>query len=257
MKKVFPLVLVLVLLLTVSATAFASDIADAETLGSQDVLASYEAGAQDKTVVSVDISWNQLSFTYKGASEQIWDAANHQYTEDAAQAGWVASDATITVTNHSNSILQAAISYVPESVYSGIFMCFTADAPYVGSAYTSDTEAGTACSVTVKVIPDGELPDDTADKTKIGVITVKVISDIDAVAAVDAIGAAIAACPADDSGLERGGVYFAAGTDKQALLEQADAATMACNDENLTAAEKNVIVNALITAFYGALDIVQ
>lgn len=258
MKKIISTILALVLLSAMSATVFASSITDTDTGNSQEVLASFEEGNQTKTIISVDISWNQMSFTYKGASEPVWDAQAHQYVGEATEAGWAASDATITITNHSNTILQALISYTSETAYSGISMHFTDAAPYIGSAYTSEEEAGTPCAVTVKAIPDGALSSDTVDNTKIGVITVKVTADIDALTVIDEINnkTALYASQSTDN-LVRGDVCFSSGTDTDGILTLADTATITCSTADKTDAEKNTAVNALITAYYGALDIVQ
>lgn len=264
MKKLTSLVLVLVLLFAVGTSVFASSITDTDTGNSQEVLASYEAGTEDKTVISVEINWNKMSFTYKGASEPVWDAANHQYIGQPSEACWAASDATISITNHSNTILQAAISYTPETAFSDISMHFTDEAPYIGSAYTDDREdadgnkQGTPCTVTVKAIPDGILPVDTVNNTKIGIITVKVTSDMDASTVVEAISEKIGIYGyRDASDLVRGDVYFASGTDVDGLVNLADAVLTACWAEDKTTAEKNVAVNSLITAFYSALEVTQ
>lgn len=263
MKKTISSILVLVLLVAMSTTVLASSITDTETGNSQEVLASYEAGVGDKTIISVDIGWNKMSFTYKGASEPVWDAAKHQYVGDATEACWAASDAAITITNHSNSILRANISYTPEDAYSEIFMCFTDAAPYIGSAHTDDQEdadgnkLGTPCTVTVKVIPDGALSADTTDNTRIGVVTVKVTSDYNGLDVVDAITAMLSVHPWDATGLERGAVYFTSQEAAGTVAELADAAAITFLQSEMTEAERNVAVNALITAYYGALEIVQ
>lgn len=263
MKKTISLILVLVLLIGMRTTVLASSITDTDTGNSQEVLASYEDGAQNKIIISVDIGWNEMSFTYKGASELVWDATNHQYVGEATEAGWAASDATITITNHSNSILQAIISYDSDDAYSEIFMHFTDAAPYVGSAYTDDREdedgnkLGTPCTVTVKAIPDGALPADTTDNTRIGVVTVKVTSDIDPLTVVDTIGGKISIYDRDAEGLERGAAYFASETAATEIAVLYDAAMNAFQLPGTTDAEKNVAINALLTAFYGALEIVQ
>lgn len=263
MKKISSFVLTLALLMTMSTTIFASSITDTETGNNQDVLASYESSPENKTVISVDIAWNKISFTYNGASGPEWDATKHQYVDKAKEPGWTASEATITITNHSNSIVQATISYNAEDAYSDIGMIFTDEAPYIGSAYTEDqvdeegNKQGTPCSVTVKVIPDGALSAETVDNTRIGVITVKVTSDHNGLDVVDAITAMLSVHPWDAANLVRGTVYFTSQEAVDQIVELADAATAMYRQSDTTEAEWNAAVNALITAYYGALEIVQ
>lgn len=258
MKKIVFAITVLVMLAVVSITAFAADITDADGSSGHEILASYEQGAQDRTVISVDISWEGMCFTYKGASESVWDPQEHRYAGEAAQAGWIRSDAAITITNHSNIIIQADIGYEPEAAYSDIRMLLTDPAPYVGSAYTSQTEAGTPCAVTISVIPDGELSADTADQTRIGTITVKVTADIapeTVLAAIDARLGQYAAVNFDE--LPRGGVCFGPDGDAGWIRSLADEAAAVLYDSGKTDAERNQALNRLITAYYSALEIKQ
>lgn len=255
MKKIIPAILVLVLLITMSSTAFASDTTETEPGNSHEVLATFEEGNVSKTIVSVDISWNKMSFTYNGASEPVWDALKHQYVGEATEAGWAPSDATITITNHSNTVLQANISYSSESAYSGIRMHFTDAAPYIGSAHTAEEGAGTPCEVTVKAIPDGELPAETEDNTRIGTITVKVTADIIPIDVVSVIEEKTGIYSSQDTTkLTRGGVFFAPETNVDEIL---DLVVKAYDADGGAEPALNTAVNALITAYYGALDIVQ
>lgn len=263
MKKTISSILVLILLVTMSTTVFASSITDTETGNSQEVLASYAPGTEDTTIISVDIGWNKMSFTYNGASEPVWDATNHQYVGEAKEAYWAASEATITITNHSNSILQATISYKADDAYSDIDMIFTDKAPYIGSAHTEDQVdeegniLGTPCTVTVKVIPDGALSDMTEDNTRIGVITVKVTSDHNGLDVLDAISTKLTEHPWGGTGLARGTVYVVSQEAAGEVAVLIDEVTAVYQKPDATAAERNVAVNALITAYYGGLEIVQ
>lgn len=258
MKKIIALVLILLTVFSMSATAFAADITDTNSGNNQDVTASYEAGDVSTTIISVDISWNHMSFTYKGASEPVWDASKHQYTGEATEAGWVESEAAITITNHSNAILQAGITYAPETSFSNISMYFTDAAPYVGSADTSDTDAGTPCSVSVQAIPDGDLPSDTVDNTKIGTITVKVSADITAqsvLAVIEEQAAAVSARKYDE--ISRGTAYFESQTAAGEILALCESAADVVYSADKTDAEKNAVLNELIAAYYSALKIKQ
>lgn len=258
MKKMLPLILCLILLLSMSTTAFAAESTDT-TDREQAVTASYEAGAASTTIISVDIAWENMSFTYKGASEPVWDASKHEYSE-STQAGWEAGEASITITNHSNTVLKAGLTYEPDDGFSGISMHFTSAAPYIGSAHTSDTAAGTPCAVTVLAIPDGELPATTAADTRIGQITVEVE---EAAAAEDVFSAiftqieAVGSTGTDTAQMARGTVYYeseAVMTDLYVLWE---ANSDVLQSAGASEAEKNAALNEVITAFYSALKIRQ
>jgi hypothetical protein len=257
-KRILSAIGVLVLLAAVSITAFASDITDTESSSEHEVRASYEAGAQNRTVISVDISWDQMFFTYKGASESVWDPQKHQYVGGDTKSGWAPGDAAITITNHSNTIIQANIGYTPEAAYGGIRMHFTDPAPYVGSACTSLTEAGTPCTVTIYAVPDGELPAGTEDHTRIGTITVKVTADIAPETVLDTIITRTGMYAAVNfAELSRGGVCFGADTDVNVLQTLLDDTAAVLYDAGKTDAERNQALNRLITAYYSALEIKQ
>ena len=258
MKKMISLFLVLVLLFVMSVTVFASNIVDTDTGSSQEVHATYKEGLKDKTIISVEINWNKMSFTYHGDSEPQWNALEHRYEGDVIKAGWDNSDATITIKNHSNSLLQAQLTYGKEEAFKDIEMAFTDAAPYIGSAYTSDTEEGTPCEVTIKAIPCGELSEETEDNAKIGTITVKVLSNVNPYAMMDDLSAKVA----QHSGVQnpenaaRGTVYFVDGTDVSALFTNVET-VIGDYAAGEVSAEKNAALNEVLISFYSALDIVQ
>ena len=258
MKKMISLFLVLVLLFVMSVTVFASDIVDTETGSSQEVHATYKEGLKDKTIISVEINWNKMSFTYHGDSEPQWNALEHRYEGDVIKAGWDNSDATITIKNHSNSLLQAQLTYGSEEAFKDITMAFTDAAPYIGSAYTSDTEEGTPCEVTIKAIPCGELSEETEDNAKIGTITVKVLSNVDAYVMMDDLAGKVAQHGAvqNVATADRGTVFFADGTDVDTLLANVET-VIGDYAASEVSAEKNAALNEVLISFYSALDIVQ
>lgn len=258
MKKIISAVLILTLLMAMATTAAASSITDTETGSSQEVLATFKEGVKDKTIISVDISWNQMSFTYKGESEPVWDALEHQYVGEPEDAHWEQSNASITVTNHSNTVLQALINYGHEDAFPEISMLFTDAAPYIGSAYTSQTEAGTPCAVTIQAIPMGELSEETQDNTKIGTVTIKVQAGIDPLeAAIILLERASIYFNKSAENLARGEVYLNPETDVNALMIMIDELTGILCDDTIPEAEKNVAFNAAVTSYYDALLIMQ
>ena len=66
----------------------------------------YQAGAAAAEVISVDLVWENMDFTYTAPSKGEWNAADHKY-ENADEGGWAWNGATekktapvITLTNH-------------------------------------------------------------------------------------------------------------------------------------------------------------
>lgn len=264
MKRSIALTLVLALVMTMSAVVSATEATESISGNSQEVLASYEEGTKDKTIVSVDISWEQMSFTYKGESAPVWNAEEHRYEGEATEAGWAPGNGTITIRNNSNAILQALIGYNQVDAYQDVYMSFTDEAPYIGSAYTNDQKdeagnvCGTPCEITIKAIPMGTLPKETVDNTRIGTITITLNSEVDVYEMLDAVGAKISDCLfADISGLGRGTPYLVAGTDVNLLQNQVTAALEAYADNEGLTPENNVMINKALTDAYGALDLMQ
>ena len=258
MKRSIALLMILVSALcgTVSATG-------AEPV-TQEVWASYTEGTDGRTVISIDISWEQMSFTYAGASAPAWNPEKHRYEGQTTEGGWLPGTGLISIRNNSNAVLRASVSYEQEAAYGSVDMCFTDRMPFIGSAYTEDrmdevgNPCGTPCRITVKAIPVGTLSEETGDPAKIGTVSVTVDTVTDAVQMLDTLNGQIELYPiSDGAGLTRGTVHFAAGTDTQRLYALTEAALEACKNAELTEAEKNVAINEALTAFYGALDVAQ
>lgn len=264
MKRCIALVLILTLMVSLTAAVSATEATENVSGNSQEVLASYEEGTQDRTIVSVDISWEQMSFTYKGESAPAWNAEEHRYEGEATEAGWAPGAGLITIRNNSNAVLQALISYKQETAYNDVYMSFTDEAPYIGSAHTDDRKdeqgevCGTPCEITVKAIPMGTLPKETVDNTRIGAITITLNSDVDVYEMIDAVGNKLFAYHVGDaSELPRGTRYLVSGTDVTAIQCLVDDALLNYDEDAGLTPEDNVAINKALTAFYGALDIKQ
>ena len=193
MKKIYSLALVLALLLSLSTPALAEEPSQhLGALGNTDVSVSavYEAGIEGGTVYSVDIAWEDMSFTYKCESADTWDPINHTYNSTAEDADWTEeSVGTITVTNHSNAFIMLHCNYVANDGFEQTGMQF-AYSLYDRNSHTDgvvySAEIGNvehATTITVK--PYGTLPSSTTSSQAIGSITVSINpwEEIDAEAA--------------------------------------------------------------------------
>lgn len=111
MKKIFALVLAVMMIATMSTTAFAAETVTTDGGNATiNVSGTYNAGDAADDVISVDVAWAGMEFTYNAASEGTWDPATHSYT-GSTTAGWSTETATITVTNHSNVAITATCSF--------------------------------------------------------------------------------------------------------------------------------------------------
>lgn len=166
MEKVISLLLALVMLFSMTAFATESGAGDHST----DVIGTYVEGDDISPIIySVDITWDELSFTYYEESAATWDPVTHEYKTDARAAGWDENDiAEVEIVNHSNTCIIASFSYQANPGYSSASMNFDFRDLYLISA-----EDGTKKTASNKVTPSGTLPEGT-ENAVIGAITVKI-----------------------------------------------------------------------------------
>ena len=75
-----------------------------------EISGTYTPGAAADEIISADIAWDAMDFTYTGASQGTWNPANHTY-EGATEGGWSNNTPAITVTNHSNVAVNATLGF--------------------------------------------------------------------------------------------------------------------------------------------------
>ena len=71
---------------------------------------SFVPGTAADEIISVDVAWEAMDFTYTGASQGTWNPVTHAY-EGAIEGGWSDNTPAITVTNHSNVAVNATLSF--------------------------------------------------------------------------------------------------------------------------------------------------
>lgn len=120
MKKIIAAALALTMTLGLSTTAFAAEgSVNGAGTGAQDpinVTAKYNDGATTPTVYSVDLTWEDMTFTYNASGTRTWNPDTHTYT-DTTSAGWDKTTAEVTATNHSNAAVNVTVAYAQTGDY--------------------------------------------------------------------------------------------------------------------------------------------
>lgn len=176
MKKLIATALALTMTLSLSTTALAAGKVDGADVGSKvpiDVTAKYNDSATEPTVYSVDLTWEDMTFTYNESGTRIWDPDTHTYT-DTTSAGWDKVTAEVTATNHSNANVTVSFTYTPQgntgvdaSMTKSSFILDAGVESYPDDAATNSS----ALTITSSTKPNGSV---TAKGVTIGTITVTI-----------------------------------------------------------------------------------
>ena len=171
MKKFLASAFAFALAISTSVTAFAANTDTNDGTKGTDITVNgtYQAAEAPADVVSVDIVWDNMDFTYTAPSKGTWNANTHEY-ENATEGGWAATSGTdpkITVTNHSNVPVNANFAFA--ATVDGLNGSFTETALVLDSA--EGTELSNAPKDETAFSVSGSAID--ADKN-LGTITVTV-----------------------------------------------------------------------------------
>lgn len=168
--------LVLALSLCMGTTAFAAGITTEGGSTSTDVKGTYVPGGATATIYSVDVAWGSMEFTYTDAFEGTWNPNTHVYDGAIAAAWSCAADANkITVTNHSNTAVTAALDYTPGGSYAGITGSFSKST--INLATADGVLPANAPSDNSLLTLSGALDNGVEASTVIGSVTVELLSD--------------------------------------------------------------------------------
>ena len=170
MKKIISLTLALVLVLSLSVTAFAATN-DGTEATSINVNALYTDGVSTPEVISVNVEWGAMRFTYAVSGTNNWDAAMHEYVAATTEA-WSADGNTVTVTNHSNIAVKANLAFEADAAYSTVAGSFDQNELTLksgeGLAYAEADQATAALTLA------GTLDSTVTSFTKVGTVTVSI-----------------------------------------------------------------------------------
>lgn len=255
MRKIIPLMLAVALILSMNAHSVVL-ATEGDVYDSASVKAGFVPAEEGGQVISVDIKWSGMEFTYNEGSEPIWDAEKHQYS-DKIDAAWSESNAYISITNHSNVILQSRFKYVQNDGFEAMNLKFADGEPYIGSAYTGE-ETGEACSVVIRVIPTGTLPNNTAAGTDVGEIEVRLFSVDNPMEPLSAIYGLYDTVLINDgsTSMARGDLYYTSATIKTQVENSCTELVSVLNGTDPDYV-KNDALNELITTYYNNLYLMQ
>ena len=173
MKKLIATALALTMTLSLSTTALAAEVNGAG-VGSQDpidVTAKYNNGATEPIVYSVDLTWEDMTFTYNESGTRTWNPDTHTYT-DTTTSGWDKAAAAVTATNHSNTEVTVKFYYTPQG-NTGVNASMSKDSfKLAAGVENKPNEAATDSSIlTITGTPNNSV---TAEGVTIGTITVTI-----------------------------------------------------------------------------------
>lgn len=116
MKKIFSIIISIAIIFSINLNAFASGgfntgnkVGESHSI---DVTAKTESAILVPDSYSVDITWENMTFTYIENGTKIWNASTHTYTTNT-EGSWDKNEAKINVVNHSNVPVTAIVEYTP------------------------------------------------------------------------------------------------------------------------------------------------
>lgn len=174
MKKLIATALALTMTLSLSTTALAAGNVDGAGVGSQDpidVTAKYNDSTADPIVYSVDLTWEDMTFTYNESGTRTWDPDTHTYT-DTTSAGWDKTTAAVTATNHSNTEVTVSFTYTPQGA-TGVNASMSKDSFKLAAGVENKPNEAATDSSNLMIIgtPNNSV---TAEGVTIGTITVTI-----------------------------------------------------------------------------------
>lgn len=170
MRKLFAIGIAAALALSTGVVVFAES--SEKTIGGNEsqsinVIAKRTDTTENNVVYSVDMKWDDMTFTYHEKSTRVWNPTDHTYSEKII-GGWDKNTADILVTNHSNANVGYTLSCEVDSKYSDDFYLGTSKDSMLGSTTgtlntAENTAVDNAPSTQLTIYPGGSLPAGTND----------------------------------------------------------------------------------------------
>ncbi len=181
MKKLFALLLAVMMTATLAVPAFAATAIDgnnATSAAGKDegnytigVNAAYQDGVMTVNKISVNVSWDAMEFTYSTGGTKTWDEKTHTYKDNATSV-W-SEGKTVTVTNHSDSAIKVEFDFKADTAYNTVTGSFDNASINLPTAVGKTTTASELTGTSTLTL-SGTLNSSVTTSTKIGTITVKI-----------------------------------------------------------------------------------
>lgn len=174
MKKALSLLLAVLMLCSLSVSAFAATVTVTEGSTSYPLTVQYSAGKQSDTYAA-NITWEAMSFEYKVGGE-TWDPVTMTWKDnDTEEGGWTAAK-NVTVENKSSKAITVEFSFnSTEPTVTGITVngkAIDANGYTVNAATAGANGAnGTATKEVFAIQPTGTLDSSVTTSTDVGTIT--------------------------------------------------------------------------------------
>lgn len=194
MKKVFAAAVAATMVATMTMSVFAADSSQTISADEQScnigVKAKYVSEVSTPDVISADVEWGEMEFTYSVGGKKMWNAQTHTYSDSNASNDpvWSATGNTVKVTNHSNVPVKSTFTYTAGENYSGLTGSFTYDnnksADANGSIKLSQgvvNNASSADHVTATLALAGPLDSSVTTLAQVGTVTVKIVKTTEAI----------------------------------------------------------------------------
>lgn len=179
MKKLIVLIACIAMLCLATVPALAESSTSGASSTPIDVSATYKRPTGGDTIVCIDISWDNMNFTYTQTDMGTWLPGEHRYDNDTSGV-WDTTSRSIEIVNHSNTPILSAFSF--SSTISGMSGTFTHDYLWIETAdddaYRTQDPEGTypAPSNITKFTIDPTSPAIT-ESTRLGTITVAISTE--------------------------------------------------------------------------------
>ena len=113
MRKLFAISIAVALAMLTGVAVFAES--SEKTIGGNEsqsinVIAKRTDTTENNVVYSVDMKWDDMTFTYHEKSTRVWNPTDHTYSEKIT-GEWDKNTADILVTNHSNADVKVGFVY--------------------------------------------------------------------------------------------------------------------------------------------------
>ncbi len=178
MKKFLTLILAVAMMATMSVSAWAETVRG-ETDKPIDVSGEYKDNSTKPEVISADVTWGAMEFTYTVSGSMDWNSDNHDY-DDNTRGAWAENGNTITVVNHSNVPITVSFAFAANTGYSKdeLSPALTTESVNLPTAENVSKDDLSTLTASSTLTFNGTLKAGTTDGTKIGSINVSIAKTV-------------------------------------------------------------------------------